>query len=407
MSASESGEGRDSSARETVRYIHESLCEAGNTDGPRVLHVIPHLAVGGATTHVLYLGAGTGKMGYPSEVACGFENTSEGHLLDTATRLGVRLIMLPGLHRAPRLRDPSLVRMVGRIVDEGGYDILHSHGWKSHMLAAAVRRSRPNLRLIHQVHGWSWPRDSRSLATQVLIRTTRIAARHTDLFGIVTSKDREKGLSLGIGRPEQYTLIRGGIDPHKFTAGTEEQRRKARARLGLAQDATVIGTVGGLRKQKAPERFVETIAGLNGSIPKLRAVWIGDGPLRESIEEQIARLDLENTITLAGSRQDVDELLAGLDLFLLTSIYEGLPFAVLEALATGIPVVSTPNDGLLELADMPEADEHLRVGPPEKLTSLVEESINDRPPPYKSWKPITLEDTLTQTCEAYDRLLNM
>ncbi len=407
MSTSAIGEGCNSSVRDTVRRIHEILAEPNHTDGPRVLHIIPQLSLGGATMHALYLGAATGNMGYPCEIICGFENTAEGHLLDTATHLGVRLIMLPGLHRGPRLCDPSLVKIVRRVVDEGGYDIVHSHGWKAHMLGAAVRRSRPNVRLLHQVHGWSWPRDSRSLAARILIQTTRIAARHTDLFGIVTSRDREKGLSLGIGREGQYMIIRAGIDPHRFTAGTEDQRRDARERLGLPQDATVIGSVGGLRKQKAPHRFVETIAQLNGGLPNLHAVWIGDGPLRESVEQQVTQLGLQDTITLAGSRDDVDRLLPGLDLFLLTSIYEGLPLAVLEAMATGIPVVATPNDGLLELADMPEAAEYLRLGPPETLPSLIEEMIGAGRPASEAWKPITLEDTLAQTCEAYDRLLNM
>jgi glycosyltransferase involved in cell wall biosynthesis len=101
----------------------------------------------------------------------------------------------------------------------------------------------------------------------------------------------------------------------------------------------VVGTVGRGDYQKAPESFVDAIAGLDRD--DVYAVWIGDGPLRLKMEARAARRGLQGRFLCAGHRDDVLELLPGLDVFVMASRYEGLPCAVAEAMAVGLPVVAT------------------------------------------------------------------
>jgi glycosyltransferase involved in cell wall biosynthesis len=109
----------------------------------------------------------------------------------------------------------------------------------------------------------------------------------------------------------------------------------------------VVGTVGRLDYQKAPEDFVSAIARLRRD--DVYGVWIGDGPLRSSVTDQIRRLGLESRVTLLGERSDVPELLPGLDVFAMASRYEGLPCALVEAMTFGLPVVATAVNAVPDL----------------------------------------------------------
>ena len=109
----------------------------------------------------------------------------------------------------------------------------------------------------------------------------------------------------------------------------------------------VVGTVGRLDYQKAPEDFVSAIARLRRD--DVYGVWIGDGPLRPAVTEQIRRLGLESRVTLLGERSDVPELLPGLDVFAMASRYEGLPCALVEAMTFGLPVVATAVNAVPDL----------------------------------------------------------
>src|SRR5579859_3232532 len=116
-------------------------------------------------------------------------------------------------------------------------------------------------------------------------------------------------------------------------------RAAARRKLGVPVGCKVIGTVGRVDYQKAPEHFVDAIAGLDRD--DVYAVWIGDGPMRETMEARAARRGLQGRFLCTGHRNDVPELLPGLDVFAMASRYEGLPCAVAEAMAVGLPVVAT------------------------------------------------------------------
>ena len=109
--------------------------------------------------------------------------------------------------------------------------------------------------------------------------------------------------------------------------------------LGVPVGCKVVGTVGRIDYQKAPQSFVDAIAGLDRD--DVYAVWIGDGPMRKDMEARAARRGLQGRFLCAGHRDDVPELLPGLDVFAMASRYEGLPCAIAEAMVAGLPVVAT------------------------------------------------------------------
>jgi glycosyltransferase involved in cell wall biosynthesis len=135
----------------------------------------------------------------------------------------------------------------------------------------------------------------------------------------------------------------GSIVPQR--AVLEEVRQKVRKEWGVGEADIVIGSVGRIEAQKNPVGFVDAVAGLSAG-DDVKCVWIGDGALRATMSEEARAKGI--SLHIDGWRQDVDQRLAGFDVFFLPSLFEGLPFAVLEAMHAGLPVVASEADGLGE-----------------------------------------------------------
>ncbi len=152
-------------------------------------------------------------------------------------------------------------------------------------------------------------------------------------------------------RADKIQTIYNGIDPsvyqQPFTRA--EQPAALHRELGLDSNAVVMTTIARLHPQKGHSFLIEAIPQIVKSIPNARLLFVGEGALRAELERRAARVGATNLIRFAGVRQDISQVLAISDLFVLPSLWEGLPNVVLEAMAAGVPVVATDVDGSAEL----------------------------------------------------------
>jgi glycosyltransferase involved in cell wall biosynthesis len=155
------------------------------------------------------------------------------------------------------------------------------------------------------------------------------------------------GLEEGIGGPSDYRLIRSGIPLRRFFPD-RDRGAEIRTGLGLSPDDIVVGSVGRLSPQKNPHDFVRVAELLSRGRPALRFVYVGDGPMRREIEGALESAGMTDRVLLLGIRDDVPDILRTMDVFILTSLWEGLPRVVLQALATGVPVVAYDTAGIEE-----------------------------------------------------------
>jgi glycosyltransferase involved in cell wall biosynthesis len=169
----------------------------------------------------------------------------------------------------------------------------------------------------------------------------------TDKLIVVSPLNIEKGLADGIGKPENYVVIRSGIELDRF-GHPQRSRQETRAAWGIPAGAPVVGTVTRLSPQKGPLDFVRAAHLIAQAAPEVRFLMVGDGPMRPEVEELIKQLGLGERLILTGLRRDVPELLAAFDLFVLSSLWEGLPRVVPQAMASALPVVATAIDGSAE-----------------------------------------------------------
>lgn len=314
-----------------------------------VAHVITRLDVGGAQETVVRICAGLDRSRFRPVLLTGADRGSGGGLHDRAAAGGIEVVEVPTL-RGP-VRPPDDVRAVGdlaRMLRDRGVGLVHTHSSKAGALGRmAARRAGVGV-VVHTVHGWSFNDTQRRPVAAAYRGIERAMARRSDALVVVTPADARTGIAAGIGRPEQYALVRSGI-PLDVT-GRLATRHEVRARQGWAADEHVVVSVGRLEPQKDPLALVAAVAAARAEAP-LRLVLVGGGSLEGEVGEAVAAAGLTGHVDLLGVRDDVPDLLAGADSFALSSRWEGLPRAVLEGVRAGLPVVATDTGGVSEVIE--------------------------------------------------------
>ncbi|MCO5186992.1 MAG: glycosyltransferase family 4 protein [Anaerolineae bacterium] len=319
----------------------------------KVLHPITRMIVGGAQENTMltadYLMHRPNYANrYHVEVVCGPQTGPEGSLIDETRGRGVPLTIMPDLVREiSPVKDLAAVRKLTAMMHKGHYDIVHTHSSKAGVIGRIAARRAGVPIIVHTVHGWSFHERMSPLKRQVYVLLERLGARYSDAVIVVSPRDITKGLAQGIGRNEQYVVIRSGIELERF-GHPQVSRQAMRLQLGIPADVPVIGSVTRLSPQKAPLDMVEAFGRIHATHPDTWFLIVGDGSLRPEVEHHLARLGIAGQTVLTGLRRDVPELMAAMDLFVLSSLWEGLPRVLPQAMATGLPIVCTAADGSAE-----------------------------------------------------------
>ncbi len=315
-----------------------------------VLHIITKMAVGGAQMNTLISCREITKMGYPSAVLAGPEISPEGTFSDLSEKYGIPVFTAPHLIRKLSLyHDFWAFCEIKNLIDRNQFSIVHTHGSKAKFLGRlAAAYAKTPVKIVQTVHGWSFFDTMPPLQKAFYSLLERFGYKYADSNIVVSPHDIKKGVNWGIGKPEDYQLIRSGVEFEPFYA-QRGNNLLAKNRLGIPPDCPVVGTVIRLASQKHPEAIVDVAEIVKKSFPDVKFVIVGDGPLDSYMKQYISEKKLNGNFVMLGSRKDVALILPAFDVFLLTSRSEGLPRAMLEALAVRIPVVATDVGGIAEL----------------------------------------------------------
>jgi glycosyltransferase involved in cell wall biosynthesis len=251
--------------------------------------------------------------------------------------LPIRRLHLPTARSAPALAQ-ALAKMA-RFSRGFRPDLIHSHNVRVTALARVAAQlaaplSRPPL--LTSFHGV--PLEEEDSAARLLRLSDLVVCVSEDLKGRLEAK----------GLPaRRLTVIPNGV-PDPAPLGTE-RRAEIDAELGLGEDSEVVSIVGRLVPQKAHERFLTAAAAVRQARPRARFLVVGDGERRRELEAQAAALGLGDALQFTGIRPDAADVIARSDLLVFSSVWEGLSIAALEALARGVPVISTDVAGAREL----------------------------------------------------------
>ncbi|MBM3255312.1 MAG: glycosyltransferase family 4 protein [Candidatus Omnitrophica bacterium] len=234
---------------------------------------------------------------------------------------------------------------IRRFIKKNDIGIVHTHSSKAGIIGRWAARLAGAGVIIHTIHGWSFNDYQPTPIRLFFIWLERFTARFTDKLIVVSGYDKQKGLDNLIGIDSKYTLIRYGIDYSEFGL----QEKSIREELGIGPKDLLVGMIACFKPQKSPQDFIKLAFLVRQQMPLVKFILVGDGALRPDIERLIKRLGLKEQVILSGWRRDIPQILAALDIFVLTSLWEGLPIAALEAMASARPVVVTHTGGISEV----------------------------------------------------------
>jgi glycosyltransferase involved in cell wall biosynthesis len=273
-------------------------------------------------------------------------------LLGEAVASGIEVVVEPLLREviAPR-SDLAAVRRLEQLFGERNFDVVHTHCAKAGAVGRVAARRAGVPRIVHTYHGFPFHEFQSLPRRGAYVAIERRLGRITDVALCVGAAVAAEAVRRELVAPERIRTIGVAVDgPDRVRASMSalrpEARQRARAALGLPADATVVGAVGRLTYQKAPEDFVAAMRELDR--PGLAGVWVGGGDLAERVGRLAASLT-NARVVLAGERTDVLEVLPAFDVFALPSRYEGLPTAIVEAMICGVPVVASAVNAVSEL----------------------------------------------------------
>ncbi len=285
------------------------------------------------------------------EIISGIETGSEGSLIETVRERGIALTLEPSLVRAVNpLHDLQALFRLTRFMRRGRYTIVHTHSSKAGILGRWAAKLAGIPIIVHTVHGWGHHDRQHPLVRASYIWLEKLTLPITDKLIVVSPLNMKKGLLDSIGNSDNYEIIRSGIDLERF-GHPRAPRYETRAALGIPQDAPLVGTVTRLSPQKAPLDFVRAATLVAKQAPETWFVMAGDGPLRAAVEALATELGVASRLVLTGLRYDIPELMAAFDVFALSSLWEGSPRVLPQAMATGLPIVTTACDGCVEAVE--------------------------------------------------------
>jgi glycosyltransferase involved in cell wall biosynthesis len=295
----------------------------------RVLLLITLAETGGAQAYVAALAAALTRE-YDVVVAA----HGDGFLRDAAGSAGVRYVQLRHLRRPLHpLHDVLALGELFLLFRRERPLVVHANSSKAGVLGRlAAVAARVPVRFF-TVHGWAFTAH-RGLAATAYLWADRLMSAFTTTTICVAHGELSAGVRARTCRPDRTVVIHNGVP-------LDVPRRPSR-------DTTPV-TLLSVGRLRAPKDFLTLVRAMAALEPGLAGLRIaGDGPERAALADEVARLGLESTVELLGTRTDVAELLAGADVFVLSSDSEGLPMSVLEAMAAGLPVVASAVGGVPE-----------------------------------------------------------
>lgn len=241
----------------------------------------------------------------------------------------------------------ALVALRGLLSD---VSILHMHGARAALFGRLAQSSIPRAkrpRSVYSIHGFAAPHYP-APRKQILLGIERLLEPYTDAWVCVSQAERQALLSSRTANPLKVQVIWNGIDASRFSPERAD-RLEVKRELGLPADAYLVTTICRLFRPRDFGTLLTAFRSVVQAMSSAHLLIVGDGPLRTEIENQVESLQLTSRVHLLGMRRDVPRLLQASDVLVLSSRgWEGLPLTVLEAMASGLPVIASDVGGTRE-----------------------------------------------------------
>jgi glycosyltransferase involved in cell wall biosynthesis len=324
----------------------------------KIVRIIARLNVGGPARHVVWLTKALQTQEFQSVLLTGTVPEGEEDMSYFAVENNVAPIYIPEMSRELSAKDIVSLWKVFRRIWQEKPDIIHTHTAKAGTIGRVAGffyrwLAWKNVKMLHTYHGHVFHSYYGKRKTGIFLFIEKTLAKFSDkIIAISLQQKFEINEKFGVGKPSQFQVIQLGIDLAPFEA-VESKHHILREEIGAKAGEILVGFVGRLTEIKNIPLLLKTAKiykeRRQTDSPKLKFVIIGDGNMREILEREAADLDIKDVVIFLGNRNDSDIFYSGLDIVALTSLNEGTPLSLIEAMANGKPVISTAVGGVVDL----------------------------------------------------------
>lgn len=300
----------------------------------RVLHVAE--AAGGVERYLQTLFKYSDKEQVENILVC-----SQNYDYEKFKRLADRVIVLKMAHQIDPTSDIKVEKALRRIIKQLKPDIVYAHSSKAGALARIADLGLKN-RVIYNPHGWAFNMQQSAKKKEMYKWVEKISAHFCDKIVCISDAEKESALREKICKPSKLQVIYNGIDLEAI----KNTIPKTKAELNIPEDAFVVGMVGRLSKQKAPDVFVKAAKLIKDKIPNAYFLMVGDGELRGQVENLIHQYDLGSSFLITGWVDNPTAYMKIMDVGMLLSRWEGFGLVLPEYMACGVPIVATNVDAI-------------------------------------------------------------
>ncbi|MBS1644713.1 MAG: glycosyltransferase [Bacteroidetes bacterium] len=328
---------------------------------PRILRILNRLIIGGPSLNACYL---TKYMApeWETMLVIGGKDDHEQEATHLTERLGIEPVEIPVMKRAIDLRaDRAAYLQVKELIQKFKPDVVHTHAAKSGAIGRLAAHACKVPVVVHTFHGHVFHSYFGKLKSNAFVQIERYLARRSS--GIIAISDIQKhelSDTYKICPADKIDVIPLGFDLDHFNQDVEAKRNSFRMRYGIKENEVAIGIVGRIVSVKNHQLFVDAVAKMrNEAVYPLRFIIVGDGDMRVDMEQGFRKAGIEYAYfpdnpspaqaICTSWLTAMDEVFAGLDIVALTSHNEGTPVSLIEAQASGRPVVSTNVGGVADI----------------------------------------------------------
>ena len=366
----------------------------------KVMQIIARMNIGGPAIYVTLIEEYLQQRGYDMQLITGNVDSDEGDMLYYAEEHGVTPTIIPELGRSLNpLLDLVTIWKLYRLIRQMKPDVVHTNTAKAGFVGRVAAWFARVPVVVHTFHGHVFHGYFSPLKTRLFILLEQITARMSDTIITITPRLRDELSNTYHIAPESHFTVQAyGLDLAPFAEKTRNAGDFRRA-WQIPLDTPLIGIVARLVPIKNHMLFLDAVAQVHQQIPNAHFAIVGDGEMREQLESRVDELGLRDVITFTGWQKDVATICADLDVLVISSNNEGTPFTLIEAMATGCPVVSTNVGGIADLLKNGELGKMVPKGDAVALAEAIVSTLNN--PPYS-------EATKSIALQAYgiERLVN-
>ncbi|MDW8206695.1 MAG: glycosyltransferase [Chloroherpetonaceae bacterium] len=370
----------------------------------RVMQIMTRLAIGGAASHAIFLAERFQAPDFETRLLVGRTEKSEGSMEQMAEERGVTLTRIYGLGREVSMQsDLHTLQLLYREMRRFRPDIVHTHLSKAGALGRVAARLARVPAVVHTYHNNIFQGYFSKSKSALFLQIERALAQITDRLIVLGEGQERELLQQGIGTPARMVRVPLGLELGPFLRA-RERRGELRRELRVPDGIPLVGIVARLVPIKAHDLFLEAARRVALSLPETQFVLVGDGELREELEEKALSMGFlvlsyhpgepvrerpspcmppisayaAPVVHFVGFRSDLPPIYADLNVLVLCSISEGLPVSIIEALASGCPVVSTEVGAIRDLIIPGETGILVRPGDVEGLARGILEQLQNR-----------------------------